>query len=447
MSAIVFAGPSIPRDTVQSFKRFEWRPPVSQGDVYRAAKKSPRVIAIIDGYFEGVPSVWHKEILWAISEGITVFGASSMGALRAAELHPFGMKGVGEIFENYRNGVFEDDDEVAVMHGPAELGYLSLNVPMVNIRATLQLAQQHEVISQETASRSVEIAKSMFYQQRQWKNFIQALRDAAIDELEVASLEAWVPENAVDVKRRDAETLLHELNCYLAEGESEGQPDYTFEWTVMWDSVVSGKTDLVSDSLNAFDDDMDKSVLDELRLQPERYRQMRTRTCLKQLALREAGRRQVAVEIADTRKKLQQLRELHQLYSHEKLVKWMEANDLSENTLQKVLEDEQKSHAVVQRFAVFDSDLLLDELKLSGEYHALKTAAQTRESYKAGKKKAPDLMPAQLLTWYFESVRKEAIPDDIDHYLSSLDINDRSAFYKLLKSFYLIRLANGDKRQ
>ena len=62
------------------------------------------------------------------------FGASSMGALRAAELHTFGMRGVGEIFERYRDGVLEDDDEVAVSHASADHAYRELSVAMVNLR-------------------------------------------------------------------------------------------------------------------------------------------------------------------------------------------------------------------------------------------------------------------------------------------------------------------------
>ena len=32
------------------------------------------------------------EVLYALANGVRVFGASSMGALRAAELHAFGME-------------------------------------------------------------------------------------------------------------------------------------------------------------------------------------------------------------------------------------------------------------------------------------------------------------------------------------------------------------------
>ena len=91
-----------------------------QGELYVAAHAKPAAIGMVDGYFDGVPAVWHKEVLWALQAGIAVFGASSMGALRAAELHSFGMRGIGRIFEDYRDGRLTDDDEVALLHGPAE---------------------------------------------------------------------------------------------------------------------------------------------------------------------------------------------------------------------------------------------------------------------------------------------------------------------------------------
>ena len=45
-------------------------------------------------------------------------GASSMGALRAAELSQFGMVGIGEVYQAFKLGRLEDDDEVAIVHGP-----------------------------------------------------------------------------------------------------------------------------------------------------------------------------------------------------------------------------------------------------------------------------------------------------------------------------------------
>ena len=98
---VVFLGPSLPLAAARSELDAVYRGPVAQGDVYRAVTggDAPEAIGIVDGQFDHVPAVWHKEILWAMDQGIHVYGSASMGALRAAELHAFGMEGVGTIFE------------------------------------------------------------------------------------------------------------------------------------------------------------------------------------------------------------------------------------------------------------------------------------------------------------------------------------------------------------
>ncbi len=102
MNVIVFTGPTLSASDARKELEALYLPPAAQGDVYRAARTRPVAIGIIDGVFDQVPSVWHKEILWAMSQGIHVFGSASMGALRAAEIAAFGMTGVGEIFRGIR---------------------------------------------------------------------------------------------------------------------------------------------------------------------------------------------------------------------------------------------------------------------------------------------------------------------------------------------------------
>src|SRR5262249_10679056 len=113
VTIIVFTGPTLPPAEAAKILDATYRPPAAIGDVYRAAQQRPWAIGIIDGFFESIPSVWHKEVLWALAQGIHVYGAASMGALRAAELAAFGMTGVGMIFEAYRDGIIEEHDEVA----------------------------------------------------------------------------------------------------------------------------------------------------------------------------------------------------------------------------------------------------------------------------------------------------------------------------------------------
>src|SRR5688572_15360000 len=172
MSIYIFTGPTLSPEAVRAELDAVCLPPVSQGDVYRVGLKRPRALGIIDGYFERVPAVWHKEILWAMSQGIHVFGSASMGALRAAELAPFGMEGVGEIFEAYRDGDLEDDDEVAVAHGATESGYRCLSEAMINIRRTLEAAEAGGIIGAETRAGLVRIAKTIFYPDRHYPRLL-----------------------------------------------------------------------------------------------------------------------------------------------------------------------------------------------------------------------------------------------------------------------------------
>src|SRR3954453_16869600 len=130
MTNYIFTGPTLSADEGRAELDAVYLPPVSQGDLYRVALRSPQAIGIVDGYFERVPAVWQKEILWAMAQGVHIYGGAGEGALRAAELAPFGMEGVGEIFAAFRDGTLTDDDEVAVAHGPAESGYRAVSEAM-----------------------------------------------------------------------------------------------------------------------------------------------------------------------------------------------------------------------------------------------------------------------------------------------------------------------------
>ena len=147
MELIVFAGPSMGSPDPAAAQHIAFRPPARYGDITGAVRSNAAVIGLIDGVFETAAAVWHKEIVYALAAGVSVFGAASIGALRAVELEPFGMIGIGDIFRAYRDGKIEDDDEVAVQHGPAELGFLPLTEAMVNVRATLDAATRAGILS------------------------------------------------------------------------------------------------------------------------------------------------------------------------------------------------------------------------------------------------------------------------------------------------------------
>ncbi|MEV7040417.1 TfuA-like protein [Amycolatopsis sp. NPDC051061] len=213
MNTHVFLGPTLSVAAAQRILAAQYHPPAAMGDVYRCTQHqdSPGTMLIVDGYFEQVPSVRHKEILHAMSVGWRVLGCASMGALRAAELHQYGMAGLGSVFEDYRDEVLEDDDEVAVAHAAAEYGYRALSVAMVDIRATLHAAAECSAVGPEAVEGVVTAAKRMYYPDRHWPG---VLASARLRDAERSTLLDFVREHGQGVKRRDAVGAL----TLLAEG-------------------------------------------------------------------------------------------------------------------------------------------------------------------------------------------------------------------------------------
>lgn len=252
MTAVVFAGPSVPEDVVSALlPEAIVLPPARQGDMFRAAREHrPVAIGLIDGVFLHEPAVWHREILWALSEGVHVFGAASMGALRAAELFPYGMRGVGRVFAAYRDGVwpgfsdaFEDDDEVAVIHAPAELGAAAMSDALVDLRDTLLAAEAAGVLVRAERDAVFAALKALPFPQRSF-----------------AALAPAVAEMRVARKRLDAEEMLREMAAFLATRPPPFVPGFRFERVQMWEDFV--RAEAVAPTAD------ETLVLDELRLKP-----------------------------------------------------------------------------------------------------------------------------------------------------------------------------------
>lgn len=205
---IVFLGPSLPRHAAAQILTADYRPPARKGDIYAVLTSGVRRIILVDGIFHSGPSVWQRELLAALDEGIEVFGASSMGALRAAELHPFGMVGCGTVFEWFRSGWLDGDDEVALRHGPEDLGYRALSEPLVNIRATLRRAVHCGEISQAEHDDLALAMKRTHYAERSYRAVAQCAVVQAWPEERRARLAAFLASRAVDVKADDARGVL-----------------------------------------------------------------------------------------------------------------------------------------------------------------------------------------------------------------------------------------------
>lgn len=196
---IIYLGPSLQISEAKCILRADYRPPVRRIDLIEILHVMPDTVGIIDGVFFEESAVGHREILEVLKAGIRVIGASSMGALRAAELEPFGMIGIGEIFRMYRDGIIEADDEVALMCDP--ITNCACSEAMVNVRITCQRGVLSRIISQIEADEIIDACKKLWYPDRTW---IRILKDGISDELRRNELSEWFLSHRIDQKRKDA---------------------------------------------------------------------------------------------------------------------------------------------------------------------------------------------------------------------------------------------------
>jgi hypothetical protein len=235
---VIFGGPTLHGADLPTAMPFQLRPPARQGDVYRAVQEGANVVGLIDGVYEQVPAVWHKEILFALSLGVRVYGAASMGALRAAECAVFGMIGLGKIYQDILNGAVEDDAEVAQSHAPAELGFLPLSEPLANVRATLALCLEKRLITKGEHQILLELANAIFFKDRTYKSILSAVRD--IGPARSVELLALLKANSFNQKLVDALQLIAAV-VEAPDLRSDPPSSWLFETTTMWTAFLQAE--------------------------------------------------------------------------------------------------------------------------------------------------------------------------------------------------------------
>ena len=194
MKIIIYAGLSLKFEEAQEILDSHgdieviYKRPIKRGDLAEALKENPDIIGIIDGVFHQNSAVGHKEILNIINSGVEVYGASSMGALRASELDSLGMTGIGYVYEQYASGAVTSDDDVAVMLDSESLEALS--EPLINMDYVFKNA-----------------AKSTYYPKR---NYAQTLQKSSLNDDEKTALIDFI-RTSPDIKKEDAKELLQTI--------------------------------------------------------------------------------------------------------------------------------------------------------------------------------------------------------------------------------------------
>lgn len=210
---IVYLGPTLSREKAIKILDADYRDPAKKGDFLMLSQDSDekKYVGFIDGVFlhDYPPSpieVYHL----ATRKNIELIGASSLGALRAVELEKFGMKGIGKIFQLYKNGIINADDEVAVTF--TRENNILQSEAMIDIRFNLFLAYKKGIITNQTKKRIAKIAKNIYFPFRNYEDIIKLTQrqfPSIYNELE--SFRSYILKNRDSLKARDAIKLLKYL--------------------------------------------------------------------------------------------------------------------------------------------------------------------------------------------------------------------------------------------
>jgi hypothetical protein len=361
--AVVYLGPSLSRaEAVALCPGADVRPPARKGDLLRAVlDDGATTIGLVDGEFDQSLSVWHKEILYALSVGVTVAGSSSMGALRAAELAPWGMHGVGDVFEAYASGAVIDDDEVALTFGEFDGEYIKTSEPMVNLRASCRAAVRAGACPPRLAEHGLALAKRMHFSERTARRMCQALVGAGEPQSEVDRLREFLTAHPVDVKADDARRLMR----LLAAGGPPARPRPEPARTVAFDTMFRRERPVGPEPAAVTVDD----VAARFRAEAPDAGTVTEAAADRGLVLMLGRLLRVEPAPTEIRREVNRLRRRHGLHDDAALRDWLRRNRTSEHELRELAAEE----AVRTRLRRWlsgaletegEAPLLLDHLRL-----------------------------------------------------------------------------------
>jgi hypothetical protein len=212
---VIFLGPSLSPEKASKIFDADYRPPAKKGDFLRlAADPNVKMVGFIDGVFlQDYPPTPIEVYQLARKEGVLLAGAASLGALRAVELEKFGMVGIGKIFQLYKTGRVNADDEVAVTFA-SEGDYRLQSEAMIDIRYNLYLAHKKGVISRRAKSALARVAKETYFPHR---NYAHIIEDARVKYPKfcdrIDSFGSYIASNRKSLKEIDAIRLVQFLKA------------------------------------------------------------------------------------------------------------------------------------------------------------------------------------------------------------------------------------------
>jgi len=201
----IYAGLSLDAAVARTvLPRASFSLPIARGELVRDIDEGVQVVVLIDGKFHQNLAVAPDEIRDALSCGLRIYGASSMGALRAAELQSFGMIGHGLIFEHIAAAkIFRDDFLGQVFSEEGDI-IRSGSFAYIDLLMNLLELERGQHITHEKVRRLLRIYGDLFYEGRSWPALRRALSGGARSDQDLLPMAEAACRRMGSQKRRDA---------------------------------------------------------------------------------------------------------------------------------------------------------------------------------------------------------------------------------------------------
>ena len=279
-AVILFVGPTLPAAEATEVIDATAVGPAAHGDLLGAARSAPAAIGLVDGYFERVPAVWHKEILWAhVARGARSTARRAWERCAPPSSPRSAWSASARSSRRSATGCWRPTTRSRCGTAPQSTATAPTSEALVDIRATLHAATAAGVIPAEVEGTLVQFASAMHYPDRIYPRLLAEALRRGVDAQVVGDLERWLPTGRVSQKAIDARAMLDRIATDLR----AGPPTFDracFVRTGFWDRACReldsrrppGPAEPALDPV---------AVVDELRLDPRRYDLLRRAALLR----------------------------------------------------------------------------------------------------------------------------------------------------------------------
>jgi TfuA protein len=216
---IIFLGPSLSHEKARKILQADFRGPAKKGDLLRASGDidDSTIVCLVDALFlQDYPPSPIEVYQLMLNKNIKLYGAASLGALRAVELEKFGMIGMGKIFELYKKGKLTADDEIAVTFVEGE--HQLQSEAMIDIRFNLFLAHRMGIINEITKKTIAKVAKNIYFPYRNYTDILdQTEKQYPAISKDLKSFRTYIIKNRQSLKERDTIKLINYVKHLLTE--------------------------------------------------------------------------------------------------------------------------------------------------------------------------------------------------------------------------------------